>query len=165
MIYKIKKFLRHVLRRILFKDDCVICSSILKMEENALCVKCLDNLKSISSLKKYKNVYYIWMLDENFLKVLKASKNRKTFVEDLREIIVQKISFIIQQEKVSCLVYKDSEFFISLFNKKALENFSSYINEIKGKKLILKESLNKRIEDENIYFSLFITTHLIKNVN
>ena len=56
MIFKLKKFLRYILRRLLFRDDCIKCNSILKFEENALCGKCLRNLKSISSLKKYKNI-------------------------------------------------------------------------------------------------------------
>lgn len=164
MIFKLKRFFKYGLRRILFKDDCSMCNSILKMEENALCIKCLENLKSISSLKKYKNIYYLWMLDENFLKVLEASKNRKTFVEDLREIVVKKIIFILEQEKISCLVYKDSEFFISLFNKKALENFSNNIHEGNNKRLILKENLSEKLDDKNIYFSLFINKKMLEAI-
>lgn len=162
MIFKLKKFLRYILRKVLFKDDCIICNVPLKMQENALCIKCLKNLKNVSSLKKYKNIYYLWMIDENFFKILQALRDRRIFVEDLREIVAEKIIFILKNEKISSLIYKNSEFFTYLFNKRILKNVSSYLDYKNDKKLIIEESLNKRIEDKNIYFSLFMNKKLIE---
>lgn len=54
----------NILRKLIFKNGCVICRKSLSIKEEKICKDCILELKYTSSIKEVDNKKYLWKLDK-----------------------------------------------------------------------------------------------------
>ncbi|MGL4947343.1 MAG: ComF family protein [Cetobacterium sp.] len=96
--------LKQLLRKIFFDNSCTLCGSRLKGEEY-ICFKCNSKLEKMSTLKKRKNLYYLYYYSDvkNIIFDFKF-KNRKLISENLRKYVKKSIEEVVELEAIDVII-------------------------------------------------------------
>lgn len=100
------KNLKHSIRNLFFKNNCILCPEKANDNLNYMCYNCYKNLRDVGELKKFNDIYYLWNYDWKLKKIIEEYKfkNKLYIGELLFNLIGKELDRLIEKEKIDGIV-------------------------------------------------------------
>lgn len=100
------KSLKHSIRKLFFKNNCILCSEKADDNLHYMCYNCLKSLRNTGKLKKFNDMYYLWNYDKKLKKIIEEYKfkNKLYIGELLFDLIGEELGKLIKKENIDGII-------------------------------------------------------------
>lgn len=100
------KSLKHSIRQLFFKNNCILCSEKANDNLHYMCYNCHKSLRDTGKLKRFNDIYYLWNYDKKLKKIIEEYKfkNKLYIGELLFELIGSELNKLVKKEKIDGII-------------------------------------------------------------
>ncbi len=120
------KNLSHSIRKLFFKDTCILCQEKASDNLYYMCSNCYKNLRAEGNIKTFNDIYYLWDYDKKLKRMIEEYKfkNKLYIGELLYKLAGHELDKVIKTEKINLIIP------IPISNKRLKERGFNQVEEL-----------------------------------